>query len=361
MTQINISSETKSQILNYTNTKEIDKIELIQNLWNNYGHLLRIHLIGEKNSSVILKHAKIPKEQKHPKGFDSIQSQERKIKSYQVETTWYEKYNHKNLSNNRSITPKVIGVFQTDSQYFILMEDLKEIGFTQVPSSISIDSVKVILSWLANFHAKFLHTPPNGLWKIGTYWHLDTRPEELEKLEDTTLRDLAPLIDKKLSNCPYQTLVHGDAKLANFCFNEEHTQVAAIDFQYVGGGCGMKDVAYFIGSCLDEESCEKYESDILEFYFNELATALKNSNVNIHELIATWKPMYHVAWADFHRFLKGWSPNHWKINTYSEKISRKMCQIILHELSVKAKETAIEAGELIMSFYKKEFKRSEKK
>ena len=28
------------------------------------------------------------------------------------------------------------------------------------------------------------------------------------------------------------------------------------------------------------------------------------------------------AWADFHRFLKGWSPSHWKINDYSERITR---------------------------------------
>jgi thiamine kinase-like enzyme len=66
------------------------------------------------------------------------------------------------------------------------------------------------------------------------------------------LKEAAPVIDEKLNTCAYKTFVHGDAKLANFCFAPDG-QVAGVDFQYVGGGCGMKDVAYFIGSCLNEK------------------------------------------------------------------------------------------------------------
>jgi hypothetical protein len=31
-----------------------------------------------------------------------------------------------------------------------------------------------------------------------------------------------------------------------------------------------------------------------------------------------------VAWADFHRFLKGWSPDHWKLSDYSERVTREV-------------------------------------
>ena len=37
-----------------------------------------------------------------------------------------------------------------------------------------------------------------------------------------------------------------------------------------------------------------------------------------------WRPLYRVAWADFHRFLKGWSPGHWKINSYSERVTEEV-------------------------------------
>lgn len=83
------------------------------------------------------------------------------------------------------------------------------------------------------------------LWKQGTYWHLSTRPEELAKMLDSPLKQHASHIDEKLDECSFKTIVHGDAKLANFCFTKSGTKSAAVDFQYVGGGCGMKDVAYF--------------------------------------------------------------------------------------------------------------------
>ena len=36
------------------------------------------------------------------------------------------------------------------------------------------------------------------------------------------------------------------------------------------------------------------------------------------------RSVYRVAWADFHRFLKGWSPGHWKINSYSERVTKEV-------------------------------------
>jgi len=190
------------------------------------------------------------------------------------------------------------------------------------------------LDWLANFHAAFMGKSPDGLWETGTYWHLETRPHELEVMDDQRLKAVAPLIDKKLKEAKYQTIVHGDAKLANFCFSGDIRRAAAVDFQYAGGGCGMKDVAYFIGSCLDESDCEKHESLLLDFYFARLKDALKRQpqpDVNPEELESEWRGLFPFAWADFHRFLKGWSPGHWKINSYSERISREVIEKLKNE------------------------------
>ena len=83
----------------------------------------------------------------------------------------------------------------------------------------------------------------------------------------------------------------------------------------------MKDVAYFIGSCLNERECERLETKILDTYFEHLQSEMNERNVDLE---TEWRSLYRVAWADFHRFLKGWSPGHWKINSYSERITQEV-------------------------------------
>jgi hypothetical protein len=99
-----------------------------------------------------------------------------------------------------------------------------------------------------------------------------------------------------------------------------------VDFQYVGGGCGIKDVAYFIDSCLPEHECQRLEKPLLDIYFIGLKQALqsKHSTLNADAVEHDWRALYPVAWTDFHRFLKGWSPGHWSANSYSENLARKV-------------------------------------
>jgi thiamine kinase-like enzyme len=167
---------------------------------------------------------------------------------------------------------------------------------------------------------------PTQLWKTGTYWHLATRSEELAKLDDISLKKVAPAVDQILTNTVHQTLVHGDAKLANFCFSRSGKDVAAVDFQYVGGGCGIKDLAYFIGSCLDESSCERREPELLDHYFTTLHSnlSINRPDLDPKAIETEWRELYPVAWTDFHRFLKGWSPDHWKINSYSQRLANQV-------------------------------------
>jgi len=175
------------------------------------------------------------------------------------------------------------------------------------------------LKWLANFHITFLSQKPVGLWDVGTYWHLATRLDEYELIENQELKAKAHRIDSLLNQCKYQTLVHGDAKLANFCFSQNGEVVAAVDLQYVGGGCGIKDVAYFLGSCLSSDECETNESELLDYYFSELKIAFDSSthNDDFSLLESEWRDMYPIACTDFIRFMLGWMPTHQKINGYN--------------------------------------------
>ncbi|MEQ8240549.1 MAG: phosphotransferase, partial [Cyclobacteriaceae bacterium] len=155
---------------------------------------------------------------------------------------------------------------------------------------------------------------------IGCYWHLDTRPEEWQKMGNKDLKLAAQAIDDQLKNAKYQTLVHGDAKLANFCFKKTG-EIAAVDFQYVGKGCGMKDVAYFLSSCFEDKVCEQYEKELLSHYFEQLEIALDNK-FDFQAIKQEWSDLYKYAWADFYRFLDGWSPGHWKMHRYSKRLTK---------------------------------------
>jgi thiamine kinase-like enzyme len=311
-------------ILKATNAKDIEEIETIQELWSGYGKILRIHLKDSPKKTIVLKHVHFPNKKNHPRGWNTDLSHKRKRKSYKIETAWYKQWS--NLCDAQCRIPACLALQTQGEEVLIIMEDLIDSGFTNEFSSIDWPVVKTCLSWLANFHATFINTEPENLWKNGTYWHLATRPDELKALTDIELKKSAQAIDQKLRNSPFQTFVHGDAKLANFCFTEDGSKVAAVDFQYVGGGCGMKDVAYFIGSCFNEAECESFESQILDFYFNEIKNALKikNKDIDASALEANWRSLYSFAWTDFHRFLKGWSPGHWKINSYSERVAQKV-------------------------------------
>jgi thiamine kinase-like enzyme len=114
--------------------------------------------------------------------------------------------------------------------------------------------------------------------------------------------------------------VHGDAKVANFCFGKN--DVAAVDFQYVGGGCGIKDVAYFLSSCLTDGECEAQAPQHLDTYFAFLRSHL-GDDVDKDAVVNEWRGLYPAAWADFHRFLAGWAPSHWKIHRYTRQMSER--------------------------------------
>ncbi len=311
-------------VLRITGASDIPEVTSVQTLWSGYGELKRYHLDGGNYSSVIVKHIQLPKDNKHPRGWNTNLSHQRKLKSYQVERTWYQQYAEK--TNNHCRVPKSYHAVEVGSELLLIMEDLDTSGYPNRsnPDIVTLNDAKNCLSWLASFHAQFMNTKPNGLWPIGTYWHLDTRPDEWEKMQNLPLKKAAKAIDKQLNNARYQTLVHGDAKLANFCFGKKD-KVAAVDFQYVGGGCGMKDVAYFISSCFDEETCEKYEKELLGHYFNQLELAMDNS-IDIQLVKNEWLTLYPYAWADFYRFLDGWSPGHWKMHEYSKNLTHEVIE-----------------------------------
>ncbi|MAI39436.1 oxidoreductase family protein [Alteromonas sp.] len=314
---------------------------LIQTLWSGYGACFRAALQPARNShlaaplSAVVKCAVTPATHKHPRGWNGDTGHNRKLRSFAIENSFYQYAQP--FTNERCKTPRCIAAAKDGDSTLLVMEDLGKLGFTQTTLGLTVAQAEVVLTWLAEFHSRFIHTKSyfqtNNvlLWDTGTYWHLKTREDEYQAMTPCQLKDSASKIDSVLNNAKYQTLVHGDAKVANFCFTPDFQSCAAVDFQYVGFGVGVKDVAYFLGSALSEDDQVTYSEHCLEVYFKALAlalhqrcsvgsqayesappTALEKSEIPL--LIKEWRTLYPIACADFHRFLAGWSPQHWKID-----------------------------------------------
>lgn len=326
-------SNLSETICKITGARAVELGEEIQSLWSGYGVIQRARLIGAEREEVVIKHIDLSSARENRRGWGGDVSHQRKVRSYQVETTFYEAFALQCDEHCR--VPKLIAAHEIEDQggRILVLEDLDSAGFSSRKHDVTEAELRACLSWVANFHATFLNSDASGLWPIGTYWHLDTRPDELAAMQDGPLKEFAAEIDRRLNQTQFQTLVHGDAKVANFCFShlDDEGKVAAVDFQYVGRGCGMKDVAYFISSCLSEEEAAQQQESLLSFYFERLqeSLAIRHIGFDFSALEQEWRELYPFAWADFCRFLSGWSPGHWKLNTYSDRITRSVIDQLL--------------------------------
>jgi hypothetical protein len=304
----------------------------IQSLWSGYGEILRVHLDGAPVESAVVKWVRPPTAASHPRGWSTNRSHQRKLASYRVERAFYAAFASQTSDSCR--VPTCMSTFDIDGGSAFVLEDLDAAGFAERRADLSDEALDAVLHWLASFHATFVGTDADGLWDEGAYWHLATRPDELAATTDNRLKAAAHALDARLTSARYRTLVHGDAKAANFCFSADDRHVAAVDFQYVGGGCGMKDVAYFFSSCLSERRLDREADALLDAYFDHLRTSLARGSreVDAEAIESEWRALYPAAWADFARFLSGWAPGHWKLHGYAAR----MTAVALADLEVRS-------------------------
>lgn len=285
----------------------VSLVETVQELWSGYGELVRARVErGEREWSVIIKYVKPPRA---PSGNSAPgRSYRRKLRSYEVETAFYEQ--HSAACPQSCRVPEYLAAEALPGARLLVLEDVDFAGYGRRCRRPAHVEVEACLRWLAAFHANFMGREPTGIWKIGTYWHLATRPDELAALRLAELRAAAGAIDERLRRARFTSFVHGDAKLQNFCFSSEPS-VAAVDFQYVGAGVGVKDVVYLFSSCFEGRESEALAPTLLDFYFDELGRNLSErfALAERQAIEAEWRSLYAYAWADWERFLLGWAPH----------------------------------------------------
>ena len=120
-----------------------------------------------------------------------------------------------------------------------------------------------------------------------------------------------------------------------------------------GEGVALHDVTPRVRSCLDDSGIQdgfvtvtsrhtttaltinEHEERLLDTYFSALSEALvsRGRAVDPTAIEQEWRALYPLAWTDFHRFMKGWSPGHWKIHGYSERLARQVLAQLNREAS----------------------------
>lgn len=327
---------------------KVERREVLQSLWSGYGEITRYAIYKddkiEKPNFVIVKNCTIPNVVEHPRGWQSEHAHNRKVHSYEVEQNWYQHWAEQCRSS--AYVPISYGDFfdGVSNQRLTILEDLDAAGYACRYQN-TLEELFTCIDWLAAFHACFIYdTPPitwpQGLWQKGTYWHLSTRQDEWQAMETGSLKDAAASLSARLDNARFKTLVHGDAKVANFCFSADGKQTAAVDFQYVGGGVGVQDLAYLLGSALPENELDKHLSYLLDHYFAELARKLMEqgeSQAFAQSVVEEWQMLFLIAWADFQRFIMGWAPTHHKNTTFSRDLTH---QALTQLKSIKNEENA---------------------
>ncbi|KAK7052537.1 kinase-like domain-containing protein [Favolaschia claudopus] len=294
------TEELKQTAANLLHSKGLHLVSfhVIQLLWAGYGYICRIQAIPttslslttrkNKPISLILKHITPP-----PTGGTLTESHTRKLLSYQVEQYFY--------ATLAPLMPPDIPVASciscndttTGRNTMLLLTDLKETYPVpgELHAELSSPQVYAALDWLADFHAfwwgrvsdfdrESLCRPPlehlrqhsgdrdlrcENVWLNGGYTYFATRRDEFrDLLQDETsewaealsaapaigypsvaelvARILAPSKDRHTVS-PYETLIHGDVKSENLFTTTNGTTAAFYDFQYVGLGLGVTDLA----------------------------------------------------------------------------------------------------------------------
>lgn len=305
-------------------------------LWAGYGDIYRIHVrhTSGTQASKIVKIIR-PPVQEHAGDEGHL----RKVLSYRVEANFYRTYAGL-LKGAPCHVPELFASSAPDGvPQIVVMEDItvRYPVLGERRGILSTAQVKAAVDWLSTFHAAFAHVataddaalcpPPldaanwrgHGVWQYGGYSYLLTRKTELAAIPADShwgqlgLHTNSPLpaaIDACLADPSDRariTLIHGDVKAANMAFSPTDTTVsmAMYDFQYVGLGLGVQDLAKFLTTSVSAATLADEEDTLLRQYHARLTAS--GLNYPFDQLWHDWE-LALVSWV---RFQAGWAGGFW--------------------------------------------------
>lgn len=299
-------------------------------LWSGMGHIYKVTVkrrATSKDVDLVIKHVAPPAT---AQGQQQSLGDRRKTDSYVVETNFYEHVAATLIQEHGLLIPQPYYIERkANNEILIVMEYIDSQS-----CYMSEPEMHQVLDWLATLHAAYWGNAAidelvatAGLQETGSYWYLETRPDEHASMPNAgwqgRLKRAAHAIDARLKRDPLQCLIHGDAKDANVMTmfttpngngksasnngdsnsdssNKLSSSLYMCDFQYTGKGPPTKDLAYFFCTSAAPDD----EDAAVDYYLNSLTS----------KLAANVKPpsrqqlddSLDLAYCDFYRFMSGW-------------------------------------------------------
>lgn len=195
-----------------------------------------------------------------------------------------------------------VGLFPR--HYVLLIEDLSHYRMGDQLAGCSREDAKCALTAMATLHAQFWNSealdalrwivPAEMTGKLIHLMYLQSI-ERYKKSESTTLsRHQLALIDwikdhgialVEIQRGVARTLLHGDFRLDNLCFDDQSGDALILDWQTMTTGSAGTDLAYFLSAALPFEAPESDVEGLIEYY----RVALGRCGVAVSEAALNWQ------------------------------------------------------------------------
>ncbi len=181
---------------------------------------------------------------------------------------------------------------KSDRRFILLLEDLGEARIGDQVVGATLPEARVAVEMLAEFHAAYWESPLLGrpwivsqsdqplvvhgiferAYPVFANRYADLIEPPTQKVIDW-VRANGPRLLKRIGAGPL-TLVHGDYRMDNlFFYDGEEPPGGMIDFQAVGAGHPLTDLAYFLRPNLDRGDFAAGEDELLRLYHRALNRA----------------------------------------------------------------------------------------
>jgi len=219
---------------------------------------------------------------------------------YEREVSFYQQL----ASNVATRTPQCHFALRDEhDDFLLLLEDLSPAVSIDQFAGIDVSLARDGLTALAG-----LHGPTHGLedlhrstWLRGVSVELaplyamvlpDLFDQFLARYDerlDDDVRDMVASLKGRLAqysdySTPHPCVTHGDFRTDNLLVGAQGGAVplAVVDWQTIGVGSPLLDVAYFLTTSLSPDDCEQFEMDLIDFYLD----AMSDQQVRITRSVA---------------------------------------------------------------------------